>query len=128
MVNLNTVNIEVELSTKTISGEVAIPAKVQGLEGKSAYQLALDAGFVGTLEEWLASLKGEQGVSGVYTGTDTPPDGYDVWINPNGEAMTIVSSVNGKTGEVELGADDVGALSDSEILTNGDILAIWNSF
>ena len=31
--------------------------------GKSAYELALENGFSGTLNEWLASLKGEQGVS-----------------------------------------------------------------
>lgn len=29
-----------------------------GKDGKSAYELALDDGFVGTLHEWLESLKG----------------------------------------------------------------------
>lgn len=31
--------------------------------GKSAYEIALDNGFVGTEEEWVASLKGERGFS-----------------------------------------------------------------
>lgn len=35
-----------------------------GADGKSAYELAKDAGFEGTEEEWLASLKGEEGKQG----------------------------------------------------------------
>jgi hypothetical protein len=35
-----------------------------GPAGKSAYQLAVDRGFTGTLDEWLASLQGEDGVDG----------------------------------------------------------------
>ena len=33
----------------------------KGTDGKSAYQIALDNGFVGSQSEWLASLKGEPG-------------------------------------------------------------------
>ena len=39
-----------------------------GDTGLSAYELALQVGFVGTLEEWIASLKGakgEQGLQGI---------------------------------------------------------------
>ncbi|MEC2307594.1 hypothetical protein [Bacillus atrophaeus] len=32
--------------------------------GKSAYDIAVDKGFTGTVEEWLASLKGEKGDKG----------------------------------------------------------------
>lgn len=35
-----------------------------GPEGKSAYQVAMANGFTGTEEEWLQSLKGEQGPAG----------------------------------------------------------------
>lgn len=35
-----------------------------GLPGKSAYEIAKEAGFQGTKEEWLASLKGEKGDQG----------------------------------------------------------------
>jgi len=35
-----------------------------GVNGKSAYEIAVDHGFEGTEEEWLASLKGEQGATG----------------------------------------------------------------
>ena len=37
---------------------------LQGPQGKSAYQLAVDAGYVGSESEWLASLKGEKGDQG----------------------------------------------------------------
>ena len=37
---------------------------VNGTNGKSAYELAVENGYTGTLDEWLASLKGETGASG----------------------------------------------------------------
>ena len=37
---------------------------VAGTDGKSAYDLAVEAGFIGTPAQWLASLKGEDGISG----------------------------------------------------------------
>ena len=35
-----------------------------GKDGKSAYELAVEAGFEGTLEEWMAGLKGDTGPQG----------------------------------------------------------------
>lgn len=40
------------------------PAGEAGTDGKSAYELAKADGYTGTLTEWLASLKGEQGPAG----------------------------------------------------------------
>lgn len=40
------------------------PAGEAGTDGKSAYELAVANGYSGTLTEWLASLKGEQGPAG----------------------------------------------------------------
>ena len=37
---------------------------INGEDGKSAYQLALESGYAGTQEEWLASLKREKGDPG----------------------------------------------------------------
>lgn len=57
-----------------------------GIDGKSAYEQAVEAGFDGTLDEWLASLYGHDGIDGdpgVYvseTENDTPPDGAKIWI------------------------------------------------
>ena len=36
----------------------------KGDKGKSAYEVAVENGFVGTEEEWLANLKGDQGDKG----------------------------------------------------------------
>lgn len=41
------------------------PAGPQGDPGKSAYQIALDNGFEGTEQAWLASLKGTKGDQGL---------------------------------------------------------------
>jgi hypothetical protein len=49
----------------------------KGDPGKSAYQVAVDNGFVGTESGWLASLKGEQGPAG--------QDGADGQQGPKGD-------------------------------------------
>ncbi len=42
----------------------AAGADCAGICGKSAYEIAVDQGFVGTVDDWLASLVGEQGPPG----------------------------------------------------------------
>lgn len=51
----------------------------QGEDGRSAYQIAVQNGFEGTEQEWLASLKGPKGDKGD-TGPQGPPgaDGVSV--------------------------------------------------
>jgi hypothetical protein len=59
-------------------GEVITgPPGNPGIDGKSAYQLALDGGFVGTQEQWIASLKGKDG--------KTPVKGVDYFDGAKGE-------------------------------------------
>ena len=41
------------------------PEGPKGDDGKSAYQIAVDNGYVGTESEWLATLKGEKGEPGI---------------------------------------------------------------
>ena len=43
------------------------------LRGYSAYQIAVEEGFDGTIEEWLASLKGETGECASVTVNGTDP-------------------------------------------------------
>lgn len=94
-------DVKVVLTTKSQKGKINVPVSVQGLQGDP----------------------------GVWVGHETPDDSYVVWIDPDGEGHEgLVSSVNGETGDVVLDADDVGAIDSADILTNGDILAIWNSF
>lgn len=45
-----------EIETITLEGDLSI-----GIQGASAYEIAVENGFVGTEQEWLASLKGEKG-------------------------------------------------------------------
>ena len=64
-----------------------------GTAGKSAYEIAVENGFVGTEAEWLASLKGESGAAG--------QDGINGTNGTNGEAGKSayeIAVANGYTG------------------------------
>lgn len=52
-----------------------------GEQGKSAYEIAVENGFEGTEEEWLESLKGEQGKPGVSI--------FQTFVNDNGELIIV---------------------------------------
>ena len=58
-----------------------------GADGKSAYQIALDNGFVGSQSEWLASLKGDKG--------DKGESGASASITAN-EILSKIISVDGE--------------------------------
>ena len=45
--------------TEKYCANLNVTEVLHGKDGKSAYQIALDNGFVGTEQEWLDSLKGE---------------------------------------------------------------------
>lgn len=47
--------MDVKVKAPRVTGALGA---VYGADGKSAYEIACDNGFVGTEEEWLASLKG----------------------------------------------------------------------
>lgn len=55
--------ITVVFDDGTSSDPITIPT-VKGDNGDSAYEIAVEHGYVGTEEEWLASLKGEDGEEG----------------------------------------------------------------
>ena len=80
---------------------------VLGKDGKSAYEVAVSNGFVGTEADWLKSLVGQ---SGVYIGSGEMPEDCNVQIDPEGETLTleqlirnVISQVN-KISFVELPA------------------------
>ena len=75
-----------------------------GIDGKSAYQLAVEKGFVGTEAEWIASLKGEIGPIG--------PQGIQGEIGPQG--------IQGKTGAT----GPQGPKGDNYQITEADYAAI----
>lgn len=49
---------------KDVQRGPAGPAGDDGADGKSAYEIAVEKGYTGTVEEWLASLVGEVGTPG----------------------------------------------------------------
>jgi hypothetical protein len=70
-----------------------------GIDGKSAYQLAVNNGFVGTEAEWITSLKGETGPIGPagpqgQTGETgaTGPVGPQGEVGPKGDSYQITES------------------------------------
>ncbi len=71
-----------------------------GLDGKSAYEIAMEHGFEGSEEEWLESLHGEDGKDGAdgTNGKDgyTPVKGVDYFDGKNG--TNGEDGVNGKDG------------------------------
>ncbi len=85
-----------------------------GADGKSAYEIAVDNGFVGTEAEWLASLVGPQGPQGdpgldatieffdegVSLGTATEVDfvGLGVSATKTGDRVTVAISSGGGSG------------------------------
>jgi hypothetical protein len=48
-----------------------------GVNGASAYELAVEAGFSGSVEEWLLSLVGEPGINGLSASVLNLPTDYD---------------------------------------------------
>ncbi len=97
-----------------IDGKDGVDGKdgTDGKDGKSAYEIAVDNGFVGTEVEWLESLKGQDGQNGkdgsVVTGSSIGVDGI------NGK-----DGQNGKDGANGLnGTNGINGLSAYEIALN----------
>lgn len=55
---------ELRASTMTLGGGQQLIPGPKGDDGRSAYEVAVDNGFIGTEQEWLASLKGDTGLQG----------------------------------------------------------------
>lgn len=77
----------------------------KGKDGKSAYEIALENGFVGTETEWLESLKGADGKDGINgkDGVDGAPgqdgiDGQDGINGADGKSAYIIAVEHGFTG------------------------------
>lgn len=72
---------------------------VNGADGKSAYQSALDNGFVGTEAEWLASLQGLKGDKGEPGEQGLPgANGKDGQNGQDGKSTYQIAVENGFTG------------------------------
>jgi hypothetical protein len=77
--------------TKSKANEESEPQKIE----VEVYAKNGNVSFNELTEAQKESLRGEQGNpgppgdSGVYVGTNTPPDNANVWIDPNGTATTV---------------------------------------
>ena len=106
----------IKIATITIDDEPIDVYVPEGLDGESAYEIAVDHGYEGTEEEWLASLvgpqgpagpQGEQGIQGPKgdkgnTGETGPAgaDGQDGAIGPQGpKGDTGATGPQGPKGE-----------------------------
>jgi len=106
-----------------IQGEPGVNG-TNGVDGKSAYELAVDKGYIGTVEEWLASLVGEVGAAGQagangqsayeiaikngYTGTETEwlaslvgKDGATAAKGEDGKSAYQLAVENGYEGDLQ---------------------------
>lgn len=94
------------LLTNPLDGDVLLNEQMDGEQGQytrynwrgySAYEIAVLHGFVGTEEEWLVSLRGEQGIQGIQgekgdkgdTGESgySPVRGVDYWTTADRDAI-----------------------------------------
>jgi len=54
-----------EIIQAIVDASIALIPTPEGSNGLSAYQLAVEGGYTGTVEEWLLSLHGEDGDDGI---------------------------------------------------------------
>ncbi len=105
------------------AGEVTT---VQGEDGKSAYEIAVEHGYSGTEEEWLASLKGEDGEEGFspeITVKESTSERYVLTIKTKDDEFDTPNLKGGGSGSASRMSD----LEDVQLtsLTTGQILK-WN--
>ena len=79
--------VQYESGDQTVGLDFDTIQMCKGETGKSAYELALENGFEGSEEEWIASLHGRDGVDGY-----TPVRGTDYWTEA--DKAEIQSYVN----------------------------------
>jgi hypothetical protein len=91
---------------------------LQGDEGLSAYEIAVNNGFVGTESEWITSLKGDAGTNG--TNGYTPVKGVDYFDGDDGLSAYEIAVLNGFVGTEQEWLDSLksGSLIRSEIIVS----------
>jgi len=103
---------------------------IQGADGRSAYQVAVDNGFVGTEADWLASLEGPQGDQGIQGEQgEQGPAGTNGTNGVDGDSAYEIAVANGFVGtEAEWLDSLVGEQGpQGDPGTDGDDAGIYNS-
>ena len=70
-----------------------------GTAGKSAYEIAVDNGFVGTETEWLESLKGAEGTNGATFTPYVSSSGELSWTNDGDKKNPATVNIKGAKGD-----------------------------
>ena len=70
-----------------------------GTAGKSAYEIAVDNGFVGTETEWLESLKGAEGTNGATFTPYVSSSGELSWTNDGDKENPATVNIKGSKGD-----------------------------
>jgi len=100
----------------TVKGDDGEPG-ADGEDGESAYEIAVDEGYVGTKEEWLSSLKGDDGFSPEIVVKTSTSEQYILTITTK-EGSFDTPNLKGSGAEALADLDDVQLTS----LTTGQIL------
>jgi serine protease Do len=95
-------------------------------DGKSAYEIAVDNGFVGTESEWLASLKGSSGRNGADAPRETIEDIYAAYVNRGGEASFEEFLAEYLTGYGEDGGNDTSYAANVALRSTVIVHAYFN--
>lgn len=97
-----------------------------GIDGKSAYDLAVDVGYSGTLSEWLQSLKGADGANGTNGSSDwnsitnkpriqvTHKNVFESFVSVTNQNVNVTSDVRLKWGTTGVFDSDAVALISNE--------------
>lgn len=91
-------------------------------ENGNWYLKGTDTGKPSRGENGKDGQPGEKGESGVYYGTEEPGEEYDVWIDPNGEAASVISDV--KVDGQSVVTDGVANIRLTDIRTAMDEVAV----
>lgn len=98
-----------------------------GADGKSAYELAVEDGFVGTVEQWLASLVGPAGPTGPQGPQgETGPQGATGATGPQGPAGLAASGINYPANSIL--ANNTGSPAPASGLSASDVRAMLALF
>lgn len=104
---------------ESLHGQNGLPGNdgKDGIDGKSAYQIAIENGFIGNQQQWIQSLKGETGTPGSNGITPNIDIVTKHWIIGETDTGIIAEGLNGKSAyEIYVDNTDNNILSQSEWL------------
>lgn len=103
-----------------------------GENGKSAYEIALDNGFVGSEEEWLASLKGEPETKVAELTSDMLINSGKIYVGYGETSKSAVIPINkGESIKIKISGKhnrfNVGGVEGTEIVHQTPVDVLYNS-